>query len=71
MMTRQDPAHKVTHLSDERYDLLEVLVQDTKTPSSPAEYTHQQPEVVGLLVQNLLKDVTYRSNHHHFDLGSL
>jgi hypothetical protein len=27
--------------------------------------------VAGLLVQNLLKDVTYRSNHHHFDLGSL
>jgi hypothetical protein len=71
MLTRQDHAHKVTLLSDECYDLLEVLVQDTKCPSSPEEYIRQLPEVVDLLVQNQLKGVTYHPNHHRCDLGSL
>jgi hypothetical protein len=71
VLTRLDPVHKVIRLSGECYDLPKVLAQDTKNPSSLGEYIHLPLKVVDSLVQNQLKDVTYHSNHHHCDLGSL
>jgi hypothetical protein len=71
MLTRQDPAHKAKHLSDEYCGLSMVPVRETEGLSSLEEYIHQPQEVVGLFVQKQLKDVIYQSKHQCCDLELL